>query len=213
MAGLDRAGPDALTFFANPRYASSLRATRAGAVILGEDAPAADCAMLRSRHPYLAFAEAVRLFDDTPRPAPGVSPQAVVAPDAWIGPDVHVAPFVVVGAGASVGARTILHSFVAIGPGARVGEDCVLHSHVSVRERVVLGDRVVVQNGAVVGSDGYGFARRPDGTHQKSRRSAPSSSRTTSRSAPTPRSTGPPSVRPGLARAPRSTTSCRLPTA
>jgi len=167
VAGLDRAGPDAVTFFANPRYAQALKATRAAAVILGEDAPAAGCAMLRSRHPYLAFAEAVGIFDDTPRPAPGISPQAVVAPDASIGPDVHVAPFVVVGAGASIGARTIVHPFVAIGPGARVGSDCVLHSHVAVRERVVIGDRVIVQNGAVVGSDGYGFARRPDGTHQK----------------------------------------------
>ncbi len=167
VAGLDHAGPDAVSFFANPRYGAALRTTRAGAVILGEDAPAACCAMLRSRHPYLAFADAVRLFDETPRPAPGIAPQAVVAADASIGPEVHIAPFVVIGAGASIGARSILHAFVSIGPGARVGDDCVLHSHVAVRERVVIGHRVVIQNGAVVGSDGYGFARRPDGTHQK----------------------------------------------
>jgi len=167
VAGIERAGPDAVTFFINPRYTEALRTTRAGAVILAEEAPAAPCATLRCTHPYLAFANAVTLLEPIPRPTPGISPHAVVAPEASLGADVAVAPFVTVGAGARVGARTVLHPFVAVGPGARVGDDCVLHSHVAVREGVVLGNRVVVQDGAVVGSDGYGFAKRPDGTHQK----------------------------------------------
>ncbi len=167
IASLDEAGPDAVSFFVNPRYLGALRRTRAGAVILGDDAPAAPCAMLRSPQPYLAFAEAVALFSEQVRPAPGVDLHAVVAPDATLGPDVAIGPFCWVGAGASIGPRTVVYPFVAIGPGARVGADCVLHSHVAIRERVVLGDRVIVQNGAVIGSDGYGFAKRPDGTHQK----------------------------------------------
>jgi UDP-3-O-[3-hydroxymyristoyl] glucosamine N-acyltransferase len=167
VAGLEDAGPDAVSFYVNPRYLSALRRTRAAAVILGEDAPEAPCAMLRSAHPYLAFAAAVALFADETRPAPGVDPRAFVAPDATLGPDVSVGPFVWVAAGATIGARTIVYPFVAIGPRARIGADCILHSHVAIRERVVLGDRVIVQNGAVIGSDGFGFAKRPDGTHQK----------------------------------------------
>lgn len=166
-AGLERAGPDAVSFFANNRYAAALKATRAGAVILGNEAPAAPCAMLRSAHPYVTFADAVALFAPADRPEPGISPQSAVAADALIGPDVSVAPFVTIGAGACIGARTVIAPFVSVGPGARVGEDCWLHSHVAIRERVVVGNRVVLQDGAVIGSDGYGFARRPDGTHQK----------------------------------------------
>jgi UDP-3-O-[3-hydroxymyristoyl] glucosamine N-acyltransferase len=73
----------------------------------------------------------------------------------------------VIGAGASIGSRTVLYPHAVVGPGARIGDDCVIHASVSVRERVVLGHRVIVQDGAVIGSDGFGFARRPDGTHQK----------------------------------------------
>jgi UDP-3-O-[3-hydroxymyristoyl] glucosamine N-acyltransferase len=73
----------------------------------------------------------------------------------------------VIGPNVRVGARSIVHPLVTIGADASIGEDCELHSHVSVRERVVIGNRVLLQNGAVVGSDGYGFARRSDGSHEK----------------------------------------------
>lgn len=167
VAGIDRAGPGDLTFLANPRYTGALEHTRASAVILGDDAPQAPCAALRTAHPYLAFAEAVALFADEVRPAPGVDPLSAVAPDVTLGADVSIGPFVTVGAGARVGDRTIIYPSVCIGPGAQVGDDCVIHSNVAIRERVTIGNRVVIQNGAVVGSDGFGFVRRPDGTHQK----------------------------------------------
>jgi len=167
VAGLEDAGPDAVTFFVNPRYTAALKATRAGAVILGDDAPPAPCAMLRSSQPYLTFANAVAVFAPPDRPAPGISAHAAVAGDAIVDPDASIGPFAVVGEGARVGARTIVGPLVTIGAGARIGADCRLHARVAVRERVVIGDRVVIQDGAVVGSDGYGFARRPDGTHQK----------------------------------------------
>ncbi len=167
VAGIEQAGPGDLTFFANPKYGAALRTTRATAVIAGEDAPTAPCAVLRSEHPYFAFARAVAFFDTTPRPAPGIDRRAAVASDAAIGADVSVGPFVSIGAGARVGARTIIHPNVTIGAGATIGDDCVIHSNAAIRERVVLGDRVVLQNGAVVGSDGFGFARRPDGAHEK----------------------------------------------
>jgi UDP-3-O-[3-hydroxymyristoyl] glucosamine N-acyltransferase len=167
VAGIDDAGPGDLTFFANNRYAAALRTTRASAVIVGNDAPAAPCATLRTGNPYLAFARAVGLFADTYRPAPGVHHRAFVAEGAFVAPDASVGPFAVVEAGARVGARTVLYSHVSIGRHAEVGDDCVIHAHVSVRERVKLGDRVIVQDGAVIGSDGYGFARTAEGTHVK----------------------------------------------
>jgi len=167
VAGIEEAGPGDLTFFTNPRYASELRRTRAAAVILADDAEAAPCAMLRARQPYLAFARAVELFADGWRPNPGVHERAVVGSGVSLGADASIGPFAVVGDGARIGARTIVHSHVTIGRQSEIGDDCVIHPRVSIRERVRLGSRVIVQDGAVIGSDGFGFARRPDGSHHK----------------------------------------------
>jgi UDP-3-O-[3-hydroxymyristoyl] glucosamine N-acyltransferase len=167
IAGIEDASAGDLTFFANPKYAAKLRTTRAAAVILGNDAEAAPCAMLRTPHPYLAFAGAVELFEDKWRPAPGVHPLALVAEDALVAPSAWIGPFVVVGERARVGERTLLYPHAVVGRGAEIGDDCVVHARVSIRERVRIGHRVVVQDGAVVGSDGYGFARTPGGSHRK----------------------------------------------
>jgi UDP-3-O-[3-hydroxymyristoyl] glucosamine N-acyltransferase len=167
VVGLEEAGEGDLTFFANPKYASKLRRTRASAVIIGDDAPAAPCSMLRSKQPYLTFANALSFFIPSAHPAPGIDKLTVVAPDAVLGRDVSIGPFCSVGRGAQIGARTIVYPNVCVGDGAVIGDDCVIHSHVAIRERVSIGHRVVIQNGAVIGGDGYGFVRRPDGTHQK----------------------------------------------
>ena len=167
VSGIQDAQPGDVTFLANPKYEKALAATGASAVILNDNAPAAPCAMLRTRDPYLAFARAVGLFSPVSHPAPGVDALAAVALDAHLGTGVSVAPFVVIGEGASIGDRTVIYPNVTIGPGARVGSDCVIHSNVAIRERCTIGDRVILQNGVVVGGDGYGFVRRGDGTHEK----------------------------------------------
>ena len=167
VAPIEDARPGDLTFFVNPKYAPELRATRASAVILGEHAEPAPCAMLRSREPYVAFGRAVALFADPWRPPAGVHPRAFVADGAQIAPDASIGALTAIGERAQIGARTIVHPNVTIGRDVEIGEDCVIHSGVSIRERVRLGNRVVIQDGAVIGSDGYGFARRSDGTHEK----------------------------------------------
>jgi UDP-3-O-[3-hydroxymyristoyl] glucosamine N-acyltransferase len=167
VASLEQAEEGDLAFFANPRYAPALRRTRASAVIIGEGAPAAPCAMLRTRHPYLAFANALSLFVSAVRGPAGIDDRTAIAPDATIGRDVSIGPFSSVGRGARVGDRTVIYPNVFVGDGAVIGEDCIIHTHVAIRERVVVGSRVIIQNGAVIGADGYGFVKRPDGTHQK----------------------------------------------
>lgn len=167
VAGIESAGPGDLTFFANPKYAPQLRATRASAIIVGETAGDAPCAMLRSANPYLAFARAVELFAPPPSAAAGIHRLADIAASASIAPDASIAAFVSIAEGASVGARTIIYPHVTIGRDAAIGDDCVIHARVSVRERVRIGHRVVIQDGAVIGSDGFGFAHREDGSHYK----------------------------------------------
>ena len=167
VAGLEAAAPGDVSFFSNPRYAGALQATRASAVIVAESGPVPPGAALRAANPYLAFAEALDLLTADDSPVPGVHPSSVIAADAVIGEGASIGPFVVVGAGARIGDRTVVHPHVVIGRGATVGNDCLLYPHVSVRERCVLGARVIVQDGAVIGSDGYGFVTRSDGTHRK----------------------------------------------
>ena len=166
-AGLEDAGPSDLTFFANNKYAAELRATRAGAVILSDAAPAVSIAVLRAKNPYLAFAKAVEIFAPAWTPMVGIHRLAFVADGARVAPDASIGPYAVIGERARIGARTIVQPHVVVARDAQVGDDCLLHARASIRERVVLGNRVIVQDGAVIGSDGFGFARTPDGSHHK----------------------------------------------
>ena len=167
VAAIENAGPGDITFLANAKYASALAATRASAIITSSNGVAAPCAVLRTANPYLAFARATSLLNPEERPQPGVHHLALVAPDAVLEEGVSVGPYAVIGSRAQVGARTIIHAHVVIGAAARLGPDCLLHARVSIRERVVVGARCVFQDGAVIGSDGFGFAHRDDGTHEK----------------------------------------------
>jgi len=167
VSDLARARPGELSFLGSPRYRSLADRTHASALIVDEETELAGRPLIRARRPYLAFARALELFHPVVRPAPGVSALASVAADADVAPDAFVGPFVSIATGVRIGARTIVHPHVAIAEGVRIGADCVLYSHVSVRADVTLGDRVIVQNGAVLGSDGFGFTPGPDGRHYK----------------------------------------------
>jgi len=166
VSGIEDSRPGDLTFLANKRYACHLAGTRASAVIVG---PGVDTVLpcLLSPNPYLAYARAAALLHPPRRPAPGVHPSAQVDPSAVLGDGVHVGPLAVVGAGARIGARTVLHPHVVLYEGVEIGDDVVIHSGVQVREGCRLGHRVVVQNGAVIGGDGFGFARDDEGRYEK----------------------------------------------
>ena len=174
VAALDDAGPGDVTFVTNPKYAGRLASTRASAVILaagpssGETSgPPAACAVLRSTRPYVTVAEAVAILTPARRPAAGISSLAAVDPSAELAPGVSVGAFATIGARVRVGARTAIYPHVVIGEATTIGEDCTIHAHVSIREDVRIGNRVTLQNAAVIGSDGFGFAEREDGTHLK----------------------------------------------
>ena len=166
VAAIDAAGTGDITFVANPRYASRLGSTRASAVILSPEL-VTPLPSLLSANPYLVFARAVALLHPQPRPAPGVHPSAQVAPTAALGEGVHVGALAVIGARARVGARTVLHPHVVLYEGVEIGTECLLHSGVQVRERCRLGNRVVIQNGTVIGGDGFGFAKDDAGRYEK----------------------------------------------
>jgi UDP-3-O-[3-hydroxymyristoyl] glucosamine N-acyltransferase len=167
VAALDEAGPGDLTFLSNSKYTSRLASTRASAVLADDTVTGAPCPVLRTPQVYLTLARAIALLTPPMRQDAGISALASVDPTADLGPDVSIAPFVAIGPGARIGARTILEPHVVVARGVVVGDDCHLHAHAVVREGVEIGHRVVLQSGVVVGSDGFGFARRPDGGHEK----------------------------------------------
>jgi UDP-3-O-[3-hydroxymyristoyl] glucosamine N-acyltransferase len=171
VAGMEHAAPGELTFLANPKYAHKVKHTRAAAILLSEperdvNGPAG-LARLVSANPYLDFARALELFYRPPRPAPGIHPLAFVAETAVIGEGASIGPFAVVGERVRIGRHAVLHPHAVIYEGARIGDDFLAHSHAVVREFCQIGNRVILQNGVVVGGDGFGFAKRADGTHYK----------------------------------------------
>jgi UDP-3-O-[3-hydroxymyristoyl] glucosamine N-acyltransferase len=163
LASLDDAGPRELAFVTGPKYKAAFAASRAGAFLLPPDFDALGRPCLRSRAPYADFARAIEVLLPRPKPPAGVHPTAVVAPDARLGADVSVGAYAVIGAGARLGARVRVHPHVTIYPGVEIGDDSEIHSGSHLREGVRLGKRVVVQNGAVLGAPGFGFATRADG--------------------------------------------------
>jgi len=167
VAGIEKAGPGTLTFLSNPKYRRMLASTRASAILAAPVAGPMPIAVLRSANPYLDFARAIELFHQAPRYAPGIHPTAVIARSARLGAGAHVGPYCYVDEGVEIGANAVLHSFVTIYHGARIGDDFFAHSHAVVREGCTIGHRVILQNGVVVGADGFGFARRDDGSWKK----------------------------------------------
>jgi UDP-3-O-[3-hydroxymyristoyl] glucosamine N-acyltransferase len=167
VAGMEHADETQLTFLANPKYAHKVKHTRAAAILATEPVRDLPIATLVSSNPYLDFARALELFYQPPRPAPGIHPLAYVAPGARIGENASIGPFVSVGEGVVIGRNAVLHPHVVVYEGARIGDDFTAHSHAAVREFCRIGNRVILQNGVVVGGDGFGFAKRADGTHYK----------------------------------------------
>jgi UDP-3-O-[3-hydroxymyristoyl] glucosamine N-acyltransferase len=167
VAGMEHAGPGQLTFLANPKYGPKVKHTQASAILVGEAIPGIEIAFLISENPYLDFARALEFYYQPPRPAPGIHPLAYVAPSAAVGENCSIGPFAVVGERVRLGRNAVLHPHVVLYEGAEIGDDFLAHSHATVREFCRVGNRVILQNGVVVGGDGYGFAKRADGTHFK----------------------------------------------
>jgi UDP-3-O-[3-hydroxymyristoyl] glucosamine N-acyltransferase len=167
VSTVEHAGPGHITFLANPKYAAKAKHTRAGAMLVAEPIAGADFACLVSANPYLDFARALALFYQPPRPASGIHPLASVAASAAIGENPSIGPFAVIGERVKIGRNAVLHPHVVIYEGVEIGDDFLAHSHASVREFCRVGNRVILQNGVVVGGDGFGFAKRADGTHAK----------------------------------------------
>jgi UDP-3-O-[3-hydroxymyristoyl] glucosamine N-acyltransferase len=173
IKGIEEAGPTEITFVANPRYAGLARKTHAAAVLVEPEFQEIAAATLRVKNPYLAFSRALGLFYQPPVYSPGIHPTAVIAPSAEIGEGAHIGAYVVVGPGVRIGPHATLLPHVVLYPGVRAGSHLFAHAHAVVRENCVLGDNVTLENGAIVGADGFGFAKNEAGHWEKIPQSGP----------------------------------------
>jgi UDP-3-O-[3-hydroxymyristoyl] glucosamine N-acyltransferase len=169
VAAIGEAKKGELTFLADRKYRAHLEKSTASAVILARDSAPAHMARLRSAHPRLDFAHAIEIFHPAPHFPEGIHPTAVVADSARVGAGAHIGPHCFVDEHVEIGRHAVLHSFVSIYRDTQIGDNFFAHSHVSVREGTRIGNRVLLQNGVVVGSDGFGFERQADGRWYKIR--------------------------------------------
>jgi UDP-3-O-[3-hydroxymyristoyl] glucosamine N-acyltransferase len=167
VSGMEQAGANHLTFLANAKYAPKVKQTRAGAILLSQPMDGIAPAQVISANPYFDFARALELFYRPPRPPAGIHPTSSIAASARIAEDASIGPYAVVGENVTIGRNAVLRPHVVIYDGATIGDDFYAHSHAVVREFCRIGDRVTLQNSAIVGGDGFGFAKRADGTHYK----------------------------------------------
>ncbi|MCH7228923.1 UDP-3-O-(3-hydroxymyristoyl)glucosamine N-acyltransferase [Haloferula sp. A504] len=171
IAALDEAGPSELSFLGNERYRQQFLETRAGAVFVppGVTAGPESAALIAVENPSLAFGVAVKHFTAAHARVfePGIDPRAIIDESVGFDPaKVRIHAGAVVMAGAVIGDGTEIGPNVVVGEKVVIGSDCLLHALVSIRERCVLGDRVIVQPGAVIGSDGFGY-ETVEGRHVK----------------------------------------------
>lgn len=168
VATLDEARSGDITFLSNPRYTRKVAATHASAIIVARTfAEPVAIPTVRAGDPYLALAKALAVFHPAMPATPGIHPTAVIDPTAQVGPDANIGPYAVIGAGVRIGARASIAAHVVINANTEIGDDFVAHSHASVRQRVRIGHRVTLQDGAVIGGDGFGYAVGEDGTAHK----------------------------------------------
>jgi UDP-3-O-[3-hydroxymyristoyl] glucosamine N-acyltransferase len=173
VKGIEEAGPTDVTFVANPKYGGLARKTRAAAVVVEPEFPEIEAATLRIKNPYHAFSRALALFYQPPVYAQGIHPTAVIDPTAVIGEGAHIGAYVVIGPRVKLGAHATLLPHVVLYPGVEAGRNFFAHAHAVVREECVLGDDVTLENGVIIGGDGFGFAKNEQGRWEKIPQSGP----------------------------------------
>ena len=162
LGSLETAAPDAVTFLANPRYASKVAETSAGAVLMAPGGERYGRTAIEVANPYLGFAKLLTLFYTAPHEPKGVLPAAIVSETATIGEGASIYPGACIGRNVVIGNRTVIHSGAVLYDDVIIGEECTIHANAVVRERCRIGSRCIIQPGAVIGSDGFGYA--PDGS-------------------------------------------------
>lgn len=159
VAGVSDAEPGNITFCAHPRYVLPLRFSKASAALVAPDfSEKVSAILVKVENPTAAFAKVLEFFAPAPEEViPGIHPSAVIADTAIVHESASIQPCAVIEAGAQIGRGSVIGAHAHIGKDAVIGDDCLFYPHVSIRERCTIGNRVILHNGVVIGSDGFGY--------------------------------------------------------
>lgn len=167
LSGIQEAREGDLTFLANPKYIPLSKKTKATAILTSRDVDIPGKPVIQTDNPSLAFADLMSVMaDEESRHFQGIHPSAIIAKDCDLGKNVAVGPLAIIESGAKIGDNTVVYGSVYIGQKTVVGENCLIYPHVTLREKIRIGNRVIIQGGAVVGSDGFGYVQ-VNGEHKK----------------------------------------------
>lgn len=176
VADLESAADDDISFLGNPRYEGAMKKSKAGAIFIqphyenSKELSDLECSFLFHDEPSRAFQTLIELFIPEARTFSdfkGIHESAVIHPTATLQENVEVGPNAVIDAYAVIKKGTKIGALASIGPYVEIGEDCHIMTHVTLRERTILGNRVIIQPGAVIGSCGFGYTQDKLGRHVK----------------------------------------------
>ncbi len=170
FATLEKAKPNELSFLSNPKYTHFIYQTNAGVVLVNDDFVAEGeikSTLIKVPNAYEALAGLLKLVESYRPKKKGISKQAFIDTTATIGKDVYIAPFVYVGAGATLADNVRIDASAYIGENVTIGKNTEIHTGVKIEKECVIGQNCILQAGSVIGSDGFGFAPKPDGSYEK----------------------------------------------
>jgi UDP-3-O-[3-hydroxymyristoyl] glucosamine N-acyltransferase len=166
VASILEAQAHQITFLAHKKYLKDLADCQAGAIVVPREITPS-LPHIKVKNPYLAFAHLLELFYPKPKPVPGISPQAYISPKVQIAEGVTIFPFVYIGEETVIGRNTIIYPGSFIGSQVKIGCNTTIYANVSIYDQVSIGNEVIIHSGSVIGSDGFGFVKKEDGTHHK----------------------------------------------
>jgi len=159
ISGIKEARKGDITFLANPKYSFLMETTNASAIITARDVTCEDKSIIQTDNPSLAFTKVVELVaPNGVRHPEGIHSTAVISESACLGKNVVIGPYTIVEDNVTIGDNSIIYGGCSIGHHSVIGEDALIYPHVAIRERTEIGNRVIIHCGAVIGSDGFGFA-------------------------------------------------------
>jgi len=163
VSAMETAGPDSLVFVANESYLEQLASCQAGVAVLDKQhADRFPGNVLISANPRLTYTRAAILLHPADTSEPGRHPTAIIENGAFVHPTASIGAYAVIERNANIGANTLIGSACHVGRNASIGADCLLHPRVTVAHQCIIGDRCILHTGAVVGSDGFGYAKDGD---------------------------------------------------
>ena len=166
FAKIEEGVKGALSFLANPKYASYIYDTQSSIVLVNNDfipERPIEATLIKTANAYESLAKLMALYESVKPKKKGISPMASVATTATIGENVYIGPFVSIGEKAVIGDNTIIEANASVADNATVGSDCILYNHVTIYHDCKVGNRCILHAGSVVGADGFGFAPGANG--------------------------------------------------